>query len=375
MQRAAQSPGAVFALGWAMAALFDPRRRVSFTDRQPQFDALVQLPLVADLEPLPRLLFYVAELQELASYHPDLAPFVTRLSAAALNEQPETADEPSTGDFAAAAQALNLAILELFADQPEPLDAYQLGLALSDMCWLPYLAKAGDANADGAPAAFIAIFARSQLAVLKTLLAGAGGQLPAGTPGLVGQSMDNWADWVDINSGKIKTPGGQWAGPADVVIKALHVQGWVWHSVLTSDPEVGVSPGTPAWIHAATAIARVARTVTLTVLRRFWWLVTIVLAALGGLLYLVISNLSGVSQVWTSLATVAAVAGGGGYSLTSGVSQAFNGVGYEIWTAAKQDAAAWNITWLPPVKSGPMARGKLAARGVAAPQVRNMDAK
>jgi hypothetical protein len=82
-----------------------------------------------------------------------------------------------------------------------------------------------------------------------------------------------------------------------------------------------------------------------------------------------------VSQVWASLATVAAVAGGGGYGLSNGVSQSFNGVGYEIWTAAKQDAAAWNITWLPPVKASPMVRSKLAARGVAAPQVRNMDAK
>jgi hypothetical protein len=375
MLRAMQPAGALFALGWAMSALFDPRRRVSVTERQPPFDAGVQLPLVADLEPLPRLLFYVAELEELASYYPELAAPVAQLSAAAGEKQPETADQPSTGGFATTARALNQAILELFADQPEPLDAYQLGLALSDLCWLPYLAKTGDANADGTPDAFIGIFARSQLAVLKTLLSGAGSQLPAGAAGLVSQSIDNWADWVDVNAGKIKTSGGQWAGTGDTVIKALHVQGWVWHSVLTADPEVGVNPSMSAWIHVGTAVARAVRIMTLTVLRRFWWLVAIVLAALGGLLYLVISNLSGVSQVWASLVTVVAVAGGGGYGLSSGVSQSLGGVGYEIWTAAKQDAAAWNITWLPPVKASPRVKSKLAARGVAAPQVRNMDAK
>ncbi len=42
------------------------------------------------------------------------------------------------------------------------------------------------------------------------------------------------------------------------------------------------------------------------ILRRFWPLVVIGLATLGGLLYLVISNLSGASQVWASLVTVAA---------------------------------------------------------------------
>ncbi len=51
------------------------------------------------------------------------------------------------------------------------------------------------------------------------------------------------------------------------------------------------------------------------IVRRFWPLVLIGLAALGGLLYLVISNLSGASQVWASLVTVAAVVGSGSWGL------------------------------------------------------------
>jgi hypothetical protein len=39
-------PGTIFSLGWLMAELFDPRRRVSWTVRQPPFDADVQLPQV-----------------------------------------------------------------------------------------------------------------------------------------------------------------------------------------------------------------------------------------------------------------------------------------------------------------------------------------
>jgi len=50
--------------------------------------------------------------------------------------------------------------------------------------------------------------------------------------------------------------------------------------------------------------------------------------------------------VWASLLTVAAIVGSGTWGLGSGVSQAFGGVGYEIWSAAKLDAAAWGVTWL-----------------------------
>ena len=370
--RARQPAGALFALGWAMAGLFDARRRAAVTTRQPPFDSSVQLPLVSDLDPLPKLQFYVAELKELTRFYPHLHVPVQALAEEAAAKEPATADDPSTGGYANAAQQLNAAILDLFADEPERLSAYQLGLALSDMCWLPFLATAGDAAA-GKPDAFVGVFARSQVAALKTLLSGAGAQLPAGAAAIVSQSIDNWADWVDVNIDKVKAASGGWAPTASVVLDALHVQGWVWHSVLTADPDVSVSPSMGAWVHAGSAIARAARMMSLVVLRRFWPLVVLVLATLGGLLYLVISNLSGVSQVWASLITVAAVVGGGGLGLRNGVSQSFSGIGYEIWSAAKLDAAAWNITWLPAVKSTVGARSKLEARGVAAPEIRNMD--
>ena len=56
-----------------MAELFDPRRRVSSTVRQPPFDADVQLPQVPDLGPDPKLVFLAAELTELVWWYPKLA--------------------------------------------------------------------------------------------------------------------------------------------------------------------------------------------------------------------------------------------------------------------------------------------------------------
>ncbi len=56
-------------------------------------------------------------------------------------------------------------------------------------------------------------------------------------------SLDNWADWLDVNSARIKSADADtWSPEADVVLHALRVQGWVWRSVLIADPEVAVQP-------------------------------------------------------------------------------------------------------------------------------------
>src|SRR3984957_20684849 len=71
--RAVQPPGAVFAIGWVMAELFDPRRRERVTVRQPPFDPDVQLPLADDLAADPKLVFLASELAEYLHWYPALA--------------------------------------------------------------------------------------------------------------------------------------------------------------------------------------------------------------------------------------------------------------------------------------------------------------
>jgi hypothetical protein len=137
---------------------------------------------------------------------------------------------------------------------------------------------------------------------------------------------------------------------------------------------VTVSPSMGAWVQAATKLAQAAQKVTGVVLRRFWPVVVVLLSVLGGLLYLVISNLSGASEVWASMVTVAAVVGGGGAGLGAGVSRALGGVGFEVYSAARLDAEAWGITWLPALTSTPVGKTKLSNRGVPAPRIRkNLD--
>ena len=406
MLRATQPAGVVFTLGWVMAELFDPRRRVSVSVRTPPFNPVTQLPLVADLTPDPKLVFLAAELTEYLHWFPRLARPLRRVTAQTNKKRAAIAAENlATAQAADAAQAddvvhvqaataavaaaapfsetellaavtgLNQAILDEFADDSERLSAYQLGLTLSDLVWLTYIAAPGEDSPASRPSALFGLFARSHLATVHTLLSGAGSQLPSGAATIVSRSLDNWADWIDVNSGRIKSPvADAWSEHADVVLHALRVQGWIWRSVLVADPEVAVQPSMGAWVQAGSSIARAAKMIGAVILRRFWPLVLIALVALGGLLYLVISNLTGASQVWASLVTVAAVVGSGAWGVGNGVSQAFGGVGYEIWSAARLDASAWGITWLPALTATTVERVKMERRGVAMPQLRkNLD--
>lgn len=403
MLRATQPAGAVFALGWVTAELFDPQRRVRVTVSTPPFNPDAQLPLVADLAADPKLVFLAAELSELLHWFPHLHRPLRLVTAqtdkkkaaiAAENlataESAEQADDAayaeaatvavaeaafSETEFLAAVAGLHQAILDHFADDPERLSAYQLGLSLSDLVWCPVIATPGQDSAASRPSALFGLFARPHLATVQTLLSGAGAQLPSGAATIVSRSLDHWADWIDVNSGRIKSSAGDvWSDNADVVLRALRVQGWVWRSVLIADPEVAVQPSVGAWVQAGSSTARAAREIGAVVVRRFWPLVVFALITLGGLLYLVISSLSGASQVWASLVTVAAIVGPGTWGLGNAVSQAFGGVGYDIWSAAKTDAAAWGVTWLPALTSTMVAatveRAKLGGRGVAMPRIR-----
>lgn len=134
----------------------------------------------------------------------------------------------SETEFLAAVTGLNQAILDEFADDPERISAYQLGLSLSDLVWLPYIAAPGEESPASRPSALFGLFARSHLAGVQTLLSGAGTQLPSGAATIVSRSLDNWADWLDVNSARITSPGADtWSADADTVLRALRVQGWV----------------------------------------------------------------------------------------------------------------------------------------------------
>jgi hypothetical protein len=337
-----------------MAQLFDPRRLTIDELFSPPFSPSVQLPLIADLGLARRRELVLADLGVLLG---DVAPNVPddKLAAVKTAGLAAVADE---GVLAASLQDLHQAILDQLVLDGQQISAYQLGLTLSDTCWLPTVA--------GGPQTFMVMFQRGQVAALQAWLASAGDRIPAGSAGMIGHSLNNWQDWIQVNTQAISK---NWtaSGQAEQIVKALHIQSMTWHSVLVGDRQTSGAASMNAWLQATSAVVRAARAVTVSVLRRFWWLILILVAVIGGVLALVLVNLHGASQVWTSVLWVGGTLGLSGAGLMSTVGKALSGVGSEVWVAARADAAAWNVTWLPTLQQSRGQRRGLDRAGVAMP--------
>jgi hypothetical protein len=102
-------------------------------------------------------------------------------------------------------------------------------------------------------------------------------------------------------------------------------------------------------------------------MRRFWPVAVVIVAAIGGLLYLAQANTAGTSRVWTSLVTVAGGFGLTGASLQAAAKRTGAAIEQPLWQTAEIDARAWAVTWLPTIPMGPIRRHRLSRRGVAVP--------
>jgi hypothetical protein len=335
--------GSMFSLGWLMAQLFGPvqHRRGN--------DTSAHLPTISELDVDSYMEIEFLELEKLLTPLPGLSDADLKAAWNSTNHE----------GFTAAVKALHLKILNQLVDDHQQLNAYQLGRALSDTCWLP------DEEAGGE--FVLREFGRHRLATLQTWLAEAGGALPKQSAATVGRSLQNWQDWTDINASTIKDG---WATAHTSVVAALRTQASAWHALLAGETDMSAQTGIDAWVHAGQSILRTMRLLMLTIVRRFWPVVLVIAAATGGLLYLATANSSGTAKVWTSLVTVAAALGISGAGVRAAALKAVGGIEQEIRDAATLEARAWGVTWLPTLPQSRLQRYRLASRGVSAPQVK-----
>jgi hypothetical protein len=336
--------GSVFSMGWLMAQLFGPLQHRRGNENR------AHLPTVAELDADYQMELAFRELKDLLSPH-------VGLSSAGIEIAWKS---PGHEGFTAAVTALHREILGQLVNDPPQLNAYQLGRALSDTCWLP--------SEQAGPEFFLREFSRHRLATLQTWLAQAVGTFPALSAATVSKSLQNWQDWADVNAPRIQSG---WATVHRSVVAALRTQAWAWHALLAGQADSTSPASLDAWAHAGQSILRTTRILILAILRRFWPIVVVLAAATGGLLYLAIANSSGTAKVWTSLVTVAAALGVTGGSLRAAAKRAVSGFEQDIWHAASLDARAWSATWLPTLPQSPLQQYRLASRGVALPQARN----
>ena len=335
--------GSMFSLGWLMAQLFGPLQH-----RQGN-DTSAHLPTISELDADSYMDIAFLELEKLLAPLPDLSD--TDIKAAWSSADHE--------GCTAAVKTLHLKILRQLVDDHQQLNAYQLGRALSDTCWLP------DEQAGGE--FVLQEFGRHRLATLEAWLTEAGGALPPQSAATVSRSLQNWQNWADINATEIKAG---WATAHTSVVAALRSQASAWHALLAGETDLSGQTNADAWVYAGQSMLRTTRLLMLTIIRRFWPVVLVIAVATGGLLYLATANSTGTAKVWTSLVTVAAALGVSGVSLRAAALKAVGGIEQDIRDAAALDARAWGVTWLPTLPQSRRQQYRLASRGVAAPQVK-----
>jgi hypothetical protein len=358
-----------------MAQLWDQRRFFRSTEG---FNGMVQLPLMSDLPPDWRVLLAVAEVGELTAWFSRLGRAAKELEVSAgpikhllveqqlkasaspsstAAEQPqETADAKpySAMDLLGKVQILHYAILELHAADSASLSAYHLGIALSDLCWKPYIAPPGTVGENVAETFFKGL-ERTKITELQMLLRAATYELPRLAAATVSRSLENWRDWADVNAVRLANSPSLWPN----VLGTLRVQGDIWRQLLTTEtvPEDDADQG-PAVLASLRRLRPILGVAVLTAIA----------------LYLTITNFNGAAKVWTTLGTIAAALGVTGVSLASAARKAANAFGWSQQTTAKAEARVWSVTLLPAITLSAATRYRLNRRDVHLSRLRvNLD--
>ena len=346
-----------FGLGWQMAQLYGPLQ-------QPRAESpLDHLPSIAEYDTRARMDLGLDEVRSL-------------LRRACLDdvERHGAVDACRTEDPVGRRYALRRlhfrALDTLECEDPSQAASYELGRALSDLCWMPdsdHQLKEGTRRVD----VLFDQFRRDRLAILQGWLEQMSTLAPQTAP-IVSRSVQNWSDWLDANAKKLKS---DWAAHESTVVAALRNQSTAWYQLLSSERTEPVHPPMGAWIHAGEAIVRSTRALFVRVVSWFWPVIVVILAATGGLLYLALNDAEGTARVWTSILTIAAGLGAAGFSIRSGATRLSGGLEQTVWQAAELEARAWAVTWLPTIHQGWLSRYRLRQAGVDPPSTRRVSSR
>jgi hypothetical protein len=335
--------------GWTMAVLYGN------LGEQPA--QLPELRTVNELQPPQRRELELARLTHLLqqlSGVPAIAPAGLR------------AKIPADASDHAALTDLHVAVLEaLTASPPEILLAYQLGRSLRDTVNPPLVQAAG---ATQPTPALSRQFDRERIAMLQEWLAALAKELPSQAATVVATSLGRWSEFAAVTVGTASELRNEDRADVEALMcQYLLPQGDAWLMLLTGarptagllTPEAYVAAGEEALSRSAATARRV--------LEHYWPWVAIGAAALGGVLYLAVANLSGAPQVWTSIAAVAASLGISANSIVASTRRLAAEAERPVFAMAEEDAMAWAVTTMPKVDLSKRGVRKLRKAGIAPP--------
>jgi hypothetical protein len=321
--------------GWTMAVLYG-------TIQDPPADRLAELPASRELQPADRRELELCRLRHLLQY----LSFLPGLAASSLeNEVPASAADaqPLTGTL----ENLNLRVLgALAAAPPEMQLAYELGRSLRDTANPPLEYATGP---EPPVPALSAQLARDRVAKLQEWLATLSPHFPDHAARVVATSLGRWSEFVAATVSMPKNRRKQGGPPAfaTTICEYLLPQGDSWLMLLTGARPASGLLSPEGYVAAGELALRRSAAIARRILRHYWAAMVIVAAALGGILYLAASNLSGAAKVWTSIGAIGGYLGISANAIRSRTSGLAAEAGKPVFAMAEEDAMAWAITTLP----------------------------
>ena len=247
---------------------------------------------------------------------------------------------------------LNLAILTaLAATHPEIQLAYELGLALRDTVNPPEYAMGPQT-----PRASLAKqLARGRIAKLQEWLAILSSQFPPHAAGIVAASLGRWSDLaaVTVNTSMTRLKRSYSADVATKMREYLLPQGDLWLMALTGAHSISGLLSPDGYVTAGEVALRRSAKIVRRVFQHYWAALLILAAALAGTVYLALSSLGGAARVWTAIAAIGGSLGISAKTITSTSSRLASEAERPVFAVAEEDAMAWAITTLPPLRLTP----------------------
>lgn len=238
-------------------------------------------------------------------------------------------------DFKNAIASLHqLLLVELTVRDRQLGRAYGLGRSLSDTAWLP-------ADLDSLQRQLNPY----RVAELGGWLGDLSALLGHDAVTAVRGSLRTWSEWASAPF--IARRKLSWARDGTSTEQALRRQGALWRDLLSGDRHSDSLLSAEAYVRAADIAVHRAGFLARQVLVHFWYATVLVLATVGGLVYLSVTYAAGTAKFWSAL--VAAVGGIG--ALVQGVRRSLSTVARRaeapLWQVERDDALQAGATRLP----------------------------
>lgn len=331
---------AAFGAGWLMAQLYGPIIDGSGGTVEGQ------LPSVSGLRLGERVDLCIRELETALATAAAGISYHKALDAARAARRSRTWHQPFKDALAKLHQLL---LIELTVRDPHLGRAYGLGRSLSDTAWLPTDLMSLQRQ-----------FNPYRVTELDGWLSDLSALLGLDAVTAVRGSLHTWSAWAAAPF--IGRRRLDWARDGLSVELALRRQGAAWHDLLSGERDPAAVLSADAYIQAADIAVHRVGFLARQVLVHFWYAVLLLLAVVGGLVYLAVTYAAGAAKFWSAFVAAA----GGFAALVQGVRRNLSNLAQRaeapLWQVERDDALHAGATRLPAGATAGRVRRRVSPR-------------